>query len=45
MKRIVSDTNIVVSAVIKPGGAEARVLELVIAGELLLCVSEPILAE
>ena len=45
MIRIVSDTNIAVSAAIKPKGAEAQVLDAVADGRLLLCVSEAILAE
>lgn len=45
MIRIVADTNVAVSAVLKPQGAEAAVFVAVAAGKLLLCVSEPILAE
>lgn len=45
MIRIVSDTNIVVSAAIKHKGAEAQVLDAVADGQLLLCVSEAVLAE
>jgi putative PIN family toxin of toxin-antitoxin system len=45
MTRVVIDTNILVSAAIKEQGAEAGVLALVARGQLLLCVSEPILVE
>jgi putative PIN family toxin of toxin-antitoxin system len=45
MIRIFSDTNIAVSAAIKPKGAEAQVLDAVADGKLLLCLSEAILAE
>lgn len=45
MRRVVLDTNVLVSAAIKRYGAEAAVLELVVAGELILFVSRPILNE
>jgi uncharacterized protein len=44
-RRIVLDTNVVVSAAIKPGGHEELIVELVIARELALCLSAPVIAE
>ncbi len=43
--RIVLDTNILVSALLKPQGQEARVLRLGLTGKLLLCISPEVLAE
>jgi putative PIN family toxin of toxin-antitoxin system len=43
--RVVLDTNVVVSALLKPQGQEDQVLRLALAGKLLLCVSPEILAE
>ena len=43
MIRGVVDTNVLVSPAIKQRGAEAAALDLVAEGELVLCVSEPIL--
>jgi putative PIN family toxin of toxin-antitoxin system len=43
--RVVLDTNILVSACWKPGGLEARVVDLAIAGKIVACVSAEILAE
>ncbi len=45
MIRVVCDTNILVSAVLKSQGNEAAVLDAIAAGEVQLCASEPILAE
>ena len=45
MTKLVLDTNIVVSAHLKAESLEDRVLKLVFAQRLKLCVSEPILAE
>lgn len=45
MIRVVLDTNVLVSAAIKPGGPESSVMILVAAGKVTLCLSEPILAE
>ncbi len=45
MIRVVLDTNVLVSAVIKTGGAEAAALDVVTQHRAALCVSEPILAE
>jgi putative PIN family toxin of toxin-antitoxin system len=43
--RVVLDTNVVVSALLKPQGREDQVLRLALAGKLLLCVSPQVLAE
>ncbi len=43
--RVVLDTNILISAVWKPGGLEARVVELALSGALTACVSGPVSAE
>jgi putative PIN family toxin of toxin-antitoxin system len=43
--RVVLDTNVVVSALLKPQGQEDQVLRLALAGRLLLCVSPQVLAE
>jgi uncharacterized protein len=42
---VVLDTNVVVSALLKPQGREDQVLRLALAGRLLLCVSPQVLAE
>ena len=42
---VVLDTNVVVSATLKPQGREALILTLALEGELRLLVSEPILWE
>jgi putative PIN family toxin of toxin-antitoxin system len=41
----VLDTNVVVSALLKPQGREDQVLRLALAGRLMLCVSPQVLAE
>jgi len=43
--RVVLDTNIVVSAAITSRGAPGAILDLIAAHSLILCVSQPILAE
>jgi len=45
MIRVVLDTNVLVSAVIKTQGAEAAALDFVTQHPALLCVSEPILVQ
>lgn len=45
MIRVVLDTNVLVSAVIKTSGAEAGALDVVTQHHSELCVSAPILAE
>jgi len=45
MTRVVLDSNIVVSAFLKPEGNEAAILRLALAGEFELAASEPILLE
>jgi putative PIN family toxin of toxin-antitoxin system len=43
--RLVLDTNVVVSALLKPQGLEDQVLRLGLAGKAELCVSPAVLAE
>lgn len=43
--RVVLDTNVVVSALLKPQGLEDQVFRLALAGRLLLCLSPEVLAE
>ena len=43
--RVVLDTNVVVSALLKPQGTEDQVLRLALAGRRMLCVSPQVLAE
>ena len=43
--RIVLDTNVLVSAGLKPLGPQAEIMNLVMAGEIELCISEPMLTE
>jgi putative PIN family toxin of toxin-antitoxin system len=43
--RVVLDTNVVVSALLKPGSLEDQVLRLGLAGRLRLCLSAETLAE
>lgn len=45
MIKVVIDTNVLISAVIKEQGAEAAVLDIVATGKLSLFVSRPILEE
>lgn len=45
MKRIVLDTNVIVSALINPHGVPARIWQLVLAGEIQLCVDKKVLNE
>ena len=45
MIRVVVDTNVLVSGILKPGGWEAAVLDLIAEGKLAWCTSEPILNE
>jgi len=45
MMTVVLDTNVLVSAALKPGGLESSVLELVANRRVTLCLSEPVLAE
>lgn len=45
MIRVVLDTNVVVSALLKPQGAEAATLVLVLKGIVAVGISEPLLAE
>jgi putative PIN family toxin of toxin-antitoxin system len=42
---IVLDTNVVVSALLKPQGLEDQILRLALAGRLLLCISPAVLEE
>jgi putative PIN family toxin of toxin-antitoxin system len=43
--RVVLDTNVVISAAIKPGGLEARIVELVAARRITLCLSAAVISE
>jgi uncharacterized protein len=43
--RVVLDTNVVVSALLKPQGLEEQVLRLTLAGKFILCLSPPVLSE
>jgi putative PIN family toxin of toxin-antitoxin system len=43
--RVVLDTNILVSACLKPGGLESRVSHLAVTGKITACVTAEILAE
>jgi putative PIN family toxin of toxin-antitoxin system len=43
--KVVIDTNVLVSALLKPGGLEASVMFAVARGSLAWCVSKPILEE
>jgi uncharacterized protein len=43
--RVVLDTNVIVSALLKPQGVEAAVLLLVLHGTVALAISEPVLTE
>jgi uncharacterized protein len=45
MIRVVLDTNVIVSALLTPDGAEAEVLLLALKGTVSLGVSEPVVAE
>jgi putative PIN family toxin of toxin-antitoxin system len=45
MIKVVIDTNVLVSGILKPGGWEAAVLDLIAKGKLAWCTSEPILDE
>ncbi len=43
--RVVLDTNILVSACLKPGGLESRVTHQAVTGKITACVTSEILAE
>jgi uncharacterized protein len=43
--RVVLDTNILISACLKPGGLEARAVNLVLQGTLTACASKEVMAE
>jgi hypothetical protein len=43
--RVVLDTNVIISALLKEGSAPALVLSLVLEGHIQLCVTEEIFAE
>ena len=45
MIRVVLDTNVVISALLKEGSAPALILSLVLGGQIQLCVTEEIFAE
>lgn len=43
--RVVYDTNVIISAALKPGSIPASLVTLALTGRVQLCVSPPILAE
>ncbi len=43
--RVVLDTNVLISACLKPGGLEARVAGMAAAGDLEACVTDEVMAE
>lgn len=45
MIRVVLDTNVIISALLKEGGAPALILSLVFDGHIQLCMTEEIFAE
>lgn len=45
MKRIVLDTNVLVSALLTPFGASSRILDLVLVGDVVLLFDDRILVE
>ena len=45
MIRVVLDTNVIVSALLKPEGLESTVFVLALRSQMLLCISEPVFAE
>ena len=45
MLRVVIDTNVLVSALLKPDSVPGLIFSLVLEGELILCLSEPIATE
>ena len=45
MLKVVLDTNVLVSALLKPDSMPELILSLILSGEILLCLSEPISAE
>lgn len=45
MIRVVLDTNVIISALLKEGGAPALILSLVLDGHIRLCLTEEIFAE
>ena len=45
MTRVVFDTNILYSAILKPASVPAKAVDLIAAGLLLPCVSDDVLAE
>jgi len=45
MLKVVIDTNVLVSALLKPDSVPELILSLILEGEIVLCLSEPIAAE
>ena len=45
MLRVVIDTNVLVSALLKPDSLPELILSLILEGEMVLCLSEPIVTE
>ena len=45
MFKVVIDTNVLVSALLKPDSVPELILSLILEGEMVLCLSEPIATE
>jgi putative PIN family toxin of toxin-antitoxin system len=45
MLKVVIDTNVLVSALLKPNSVPDHILSLILGGEMVLCLSEPIATE
>jgi len=45
MLKIVIDTNVLVSALLKPDSVPELILSLILTGEIILCLTEPIAVE
>ena len=45
MLRVVIDTNVLVSALLKPDSVPELILSFILEGEIVLCLSEPIATE
>ncbi|MGA2733066.1 MAG: putative toxin-antitoxin system toxin component, PIN family [Syntrophobacteraceae bacterium] len=45
MLKVVIDTNVLVSALLKPDSVPELILSLILEGEMVLCLSEPIATE
>ena len=45
MLKVVIDTNVLVSALVKPGSGPEIIISLALSGEIILCLSDPIFVE